>query len=232
MWITIRVNIIWAKYFFLSPAHCPLSSSAELLASSDISFETHKSSTAQSKPHKVSKTSQCELLPSSHSAVNSSSSHLHASQLPTHWMPSFLLLFFHTNLKRRRRDFLTILSLGSAGSFSSPGLSWDSSSLLWNCLNSLGHERTLKSAYFQPFLIWEHVLPMPVSLLLPSMLLTWKETNTLAPESKALWKVLAFGSSFTLLQEHREVTVKQSLLVSGNSHIRLWHSPSTFFLCW
>lgn len=86
VWITKRVNINinLVKYFFLSPAHCPLSSSAELLASSDVSFETHKSSTAQSKPHKVSKTSQCEVLPFSHSAINSSSSHLHASQLPTH----------------------------------------------------------------------------------------------------------------------------------------------------
>ncbi|KAK2525729.1 hypothetical protein Q9966_010983 [Columba livia] len=68
-----------------TPAHCPLSSSAELLASSDVSFETHKSSTAQSKPHKP-----------------------------------------HEKEKR----FLTILSLSSAVSFSSPSLSWDSSNLL------------------------------------------------------------------------------------------------------
>lgn len=40
-------------------------------------------------------------------------------------------------------------------------------------------------------------------------------------------KVLAFGSSFASYQAHREVTVKQSPLVSGNSHISLWHNPST-----
>ena len=53
------------------------------------------------------------------------------------------------------------------------------------------------------------------------------ERNTLASESKVPVKVLAFGSSFTLLQEHREVIVKQSLMVSGDSHISLWHNPST-----
>lgn len=107
----------------------------------------------------------------------------------------------------------------------------DSCSLLWACLNFIGHRRMLKSPCFQPFLIQECVLPIlipiPICLHLSYIYATDLERNTLAPESKVPVKVLAFGSNFTLCQEHTEVTVKQSPMISGNSHVSLWHNPST-----
>lgn len=50
----------------------------------------------------------------------------------------------------------------------------------------------------------------------------------MATGNKVLVKVLAFGSSFALCQAHREVTVKQSPLVSGNLPVtQPQHYPSS-----
>lgn len=65
-------------------------------------------------------------------------------------------------------------------------------------------------------------LPLPLTICANGL-----EKSTLATGSKVLEKVLAFGSSFALCRAHRDVTVKQSPLVSDNSHISLWHNPST-----
>ena len=178
VWITKWININWVKYFFLiSCSHyfCPLSSSAELLASWDVSSETHKSSTAQSKPHKTSKTSQCEVLPPSHSAINSSSSHLHTSWLPTHWRPSFCCLSF-TPISREGEVifnhsvlglcWVLLISRSPLGQLQSAD--WDLSQFSWPLedaqiysLSTISHMGTCLTHTY-----------MPSSLLLPPTLLT------------------------------------------------------------
>lgn len=132
--------------------------------------------------------------------------------------------FSFTPTSREGEGIFNHPASGSSGFFLSPVLSWDSCNLLWACLNFIGHSRTLRSS-FQPFLIWEYLLVIPICLHLSYYYLWYwlrkKYSGSLAPGSKVLVKVMAFGSSFTLHQEHRNGTVKQSCMVSGTSNISM-----------
>lgn len=98
-----------------------------------------------------------------------------------------------TQIQEKGKGFVTILSLGSTRSFLSPGLSWDSCSLLWACLNFLGHRRTLKSTCFQWFLIWEIFLICLTHTYMPSYLLLHlccrlrKKQTLWLPKAKFWW---------------------------------------------